>query len=105
MSVDAGGAVEIVCDEASIEEMSSDLQTASTNFQRHTLSPIDSVSTITANEKSREAHGDTQNGHATFAQAILNAAIMIKDAADTFNRVDSQQTFVPTAGTHWPASS
>ena len=78
----------IELDESNLYARVNDLSQASKNIEVQTLSPLDETSTITANEKGRQAFQDAQSSHQVLSAALLHSSELIKGVGDAFFKIE-----------------
>ncbi|MCL2425175.1 MAG: TIGR04197 family type VII secretion effector [Oscillospiraceae bacterium] len=90
MSGGPGGNRIIATECESIEQITNALDATGANFQQRTLSPTDTLSTISANSNARNAFNQVQDGRVSFGDAISRSSSQINTIASTFRNIDSQ---------------
>jgi len=77
-------------DPNNINERAASLKQASENLGEQALSPIDSRSTISANENTKKAFEHAQSAHQILGTALLQSSQTIKDIGEGFFTLDEQ---------------
>jgi len=81
--------------EENLNARAGDLRQASANIEEQVLSPLDEISTISANENSRQAFQGAQSSHQALSAALLDSSQTIKDIGARFFAIDGD------AATSW----
>jgi len=76
--------------QSNLNERATALKDASNHFEVRTLNPVDTESTITANQNAQRAFEEAQQGHNHFSEQLAISAVEIKDIGDRFFTIDEQ---------------
>lgn len=79
---------DIAINEANLTARATGLRRAGENFEEQTLSPIDGVSTISANANSEISFGEAQTAHQVLRDALVQSGTDIKGIGDRFFTID-----------------
>jgi len=79
---------DIALNNATIEERATALSTASGRFEGRTLSPLDRISTISANQNIQKTFQETQRGHGRFGSVLEASSVLITEIGNAFRNAD-----------------
>jgi len=73
---------------SNLDERAAALKAAGGELNKRTLAPIDSQSTITANENAQNAFAKAQEGNCVFGEGIVESAVEIREIGGRFFTIE-----------------